>query len=138
MRASGGPDVASAAGVSVAQVAQSRNASLTANLNAGSAVTLFTPTAVGVWRISAVEATINTPTGATLPSLTVGWTDAGGVARTYILLATAATSANTTLAVGSVIIYTNGSTAVTVTSASYAAGSGTALAYDLAIVAERI
>ena len=112
---------------------------LTANYNAGSAKTLVTPIVSGsVYRISAVEATTNTPTGATLPSLTVGWTDAAGVARTEVLLASTSTSASTTLVQSTTLVHTNGSTAVTVTSASYAAGSGTALQYEIAVTCEQL
>ena len=109
---------------------------LSANLNGGSGVTLFTPTVATMYRITALEAPNVTATGATLPSLTVGWTDIGGIARTAVILASTSTSASSTYVFGSLDIYTNGSTAVTITGASYAAGSGTALAYNLAVVAE--
>jgi hypothetical protein len=112
---------------------------LTANYNSGSAKTLYTPVATNsVFRVCSVEATTNTPTAGTLPSLTVGWTDPASVARTLALYATASSSANTTLSQACVVIHTNGSTAITVTSAGYAAGSGTALAYELAVSLEEI
>lgn len=123
--------------------------SLSANYNAGSAKTLFTPTAAVAWRITATEFSVNSPTGATLPSLTLGWTDAGGTAKTLALFSSTgsvsaagvyATNYAATTASGGIEarIYTNNSTAVTVTSASYAAGSGTALNYALAITAEQL
>ena len=117
---------------------QSLNTGLTANFNAGSAVTIFTPIVPTMVRIAAVEATGNSPTSASLPKLTVGWTDASGIARTLDILATTSTSSSGTVATGAgtCYIFTNNSTPVTVTSASYAAGSGTALAYSLAISCE--
>ena len=123
--------------------------SLSANYNSGSAKTLFTPSVAVAWRITATEFSVNSPTGATLPSLTLAWTDAGGTAKTLALFSSTgsvsaagvyATNYAATTASGGiqVIIYTNNSTAVTVTSASYAAGSGTALSYALAIAAEQL
>jgi len=122
---------------------------LSANYNSGSAKTIFTPTAPTALRITATEFSTNIPTGATLPSLTLGWTDAGGTAKTLALFSSTgsvsaagvyATNYAATTASGGIqaTIYTNNSTAVTVTSASYAGGSGTALVYALAISAEAI
>ena len=121
--------------------------SLSANYNAGSAKTIFTPSADTALRITVTEFSTNAPTGATLPSLTLGWMDAGGTAKTLALLSSTgsvsaagvyATNYAATTASGGIqaLIYTNNSTVVTVTSASYAAGSGTALTYALAITAE--
>jgi hypothetical protein len=122
---------------------------LSANYNSGSAKTIFTPTAPTALRITATEFSTNIPTGATLPSLTLGWTDAGGTMKTLALFSSTssvsaagvyATNYAATTASGGIqaVIYTNSSTAVTVTSASYAAGSGTALTYALAITAEAL
>ncbi len=122
---------------------------LYANYNSGSAKTIYTPTAATALRVSVTELSTNTPTGATLPSLTLGWTDAGGTAKTLALLSSTgsvsaagvyATNYAAITASGGiqVVIFTNSSTVVTVTSASYAAGSGTALTYALAISAEAI
>ena len=130
-------------GVTVSQgvaseIYQTLNSSLNANFNAGSAVTMFTPTVAKAYRITACMGSNVAATGGTLPSLTVGWTDAGGVARTYTLLASTSTSATTDYVQGTLVIYTNNSTAVTITSAAYAAGSGTALTYSLSVTAEAL
>jgi len=119
-------------------IAQSLATAQPANFNSGTPLTLFTPTVAAMYRISALVATANTPTGATNPSITIGWTDASGVARTFILIATASTSANTVMNQASMVIYTNNATAVTATWAGYAAGSGTALQYNTALTAEAL
>jgi hypothetical protein len=121
-------------------------ASLTANYNSGSAYTLFTPLSASSATICASEASANTPTGATLPQLQLGWTDPTSTAKTVNLLASTGSvssksvyatngiNSSSTASAGSCAkIITNGSTAVTITSSSYAAGSGTALSYDLVV-----
>lgn len=120
------------------EIYQTLNPTLSANFNAGSAVTMFTPTVAKAYRISACMGANVAATAGTMPSLTVGWTDAGGIARTFILLASTVTSATSDYVQGSLRIYTDNSTAVTITSASYAAGSGTALTYSLAVTAEAL
>lgn len=110
-----------------------------ANFNSGSAKTLVTPTVSGsVYRIVASEFPVVAATGGTLPSLTIGYTDRAGIARTFAMWTTTSTSANSTFVQNSVLIETNGSTAITATSAGYAAGSGTALSYDLMIAVEQM
>jgi hypothetical protein len=119
---------------------------LAANFNSGSAYTIYTPQTPTDLLICATEFSANVPTGATLPSLTLGWTDATATPKTVTLLASTGSissksayatnginSSNTALGGSCAEIGTNSSTPVTVTSASYAAGSGTALTYDLLI-----
>ena len=144
--ATGGPITVQGGNVPY-EVFTTLQANLSANFNAGSAQTLFTPTANTALRICVLEVSSNVPTGATLPSLTVGWTDATGTAKTQALIASTGSvsskgayatngiNASNAATAGACMdpIVTNTATAVTVTSASYAAGSGTALTYDLAI-----
>ena len=118
------------------EIFQDLQSSLNADYNSGTAKTLFTPTVAKAYRISAAMGANVAATAGTMPSLTVGWTDVGGIARTFTLLAQTITSATSDYVQGSLKIYTDNATAVTVTSASYAAGSGTALTYSLAITAE--
>lgn len=113
---------------------------LTANYNSGSAKTVFTPTTGTVLRVTAMQAiTTAATTGAatsTLPSLTLGWTDAGGIARTLVLLATSSTNTTAVYESGTTLIHTNSSTVVTVTSASYASDTAAQMAYDLVVTVE--
>lgn len=120
---------------------------LAANYNAGSAKTVFTPTATSVLRLTATEYSQNVPTNASLPSLTVSWTDSSNTAQTLAILAVTAavgaagvyaTNYASTTAKGgtSILITTNNSTPVQITSAGYAAGSGTAMQYALIFTVE--
>jgi hypothetical protein len=110
---------------------------LTANYNAGSAKTIFTPTIASQLRISFSQAiTTAATTSSTFPSLTLGWTDVGGIARTKALVATSATNTTAVEADGVVVITTNGSTVVTVTSASYASNTAAQMAYALSVTTE--
>jgi hypothetical protein len=122
---------------------------LAANYNSGTAQTIFTPTTTSILRISFIEYSQNAPTGATLPSLTLSWSDASNTAQTLaIFSATGSVSAAgvyatnyaslTTKGSIEVVIMTNASTPVKVTSASYAAGSGTALQYALGVTVEQL
>lgn len=114
---------------------------LTANYNAGAAKTVFTPTAITMLRISAASQVVNTPTNGTLPSLAVTFTDKAGVARSVPLWGTQTginSDAYLTATTQSIVIATNASTAVQITSAGYAAGSGAALGYYLAVTVEQL
>jgi hypothetical protein len=120
----------------------SLNPALTTNYNAGSAQTIFTPVAPTALRVSWSQA-IDVPatTGAatsTFPSLTLGWTDVGGIARTQQLVATSVTNTTAVISQGDTIIYTNGATIVTVTSAGYTSNTAAQMTYALAIIAETI
>jgi hypothetical protein len=119
-----------------AEVYKSLSAGLTANFNSGSPQTLFTPTVAAAYRISWTQAIVVAGSvSSTFPSLTLGWTDVGSIARTKTLVATSAVNTTAVESDGSAIIYTNNATAVTVTSASYAS-SAAGMTYSLAITAE--
>ena len=122
-----------------AEVFQVLSSGLTANYNSGSAKTLFTPSAAGQWRISFSQAITQAATSSsTMPSLTLAWTDAAGISRTKTLVATSTANSTSTESDGVAVIYTNGSTAVTITSASYASSGATAMKYDLSVTAEQL
>jgi hypothetical protein len=117
------------------------SATLTTNYNGGAAKTVFTPTAITMLRISAASQVVNTPTNGTLPSLTVSFTDKAGVARSVPLWGTQTginSDAYLTATAQSIVIATNASTAVQITSAGYVAGTGTALEYYLAVTVEQL
>lgn len=112
-------------------------ASLTANYNAGNAKTIFTPTAPSQLRISYSQAlTIVATTTSTFPSLTLGWTDVGGVARTKMLVSADSTNTTAVESDGVVVLTTDGSTVVTVTSAGYASNTAAQMAYALTVTTE--
>lgn len=117
----------------------SLNPALTANFNAGSPQTVVTPVAQSVYRVSFTQAIV-IPDGAssTFPSLTLAWSDPGGIARTKVLVATSATNTTAVESDGAAVIYTNSSTPVTVTSASYASGTSATMTYALALVVEQL
>jgi hypothetical protein len=110
---------------------------LTANYNAGGAKTIFTPSAVTVLRVSWSQAiVVAATTSSTFPSLTLSWTDVGGISRTQQLVATSATNTTAVQSQGDTIIYTNNAGPVAVTSASYASNAAAQMTYALAIFAE--
>ena len=120
-----------------AEVNQIASTGLTANYNAGSAATIFTPTTASQLRISYSQAiTTADAVSSTFPSLTLGWTGAGGIARTKTLVATSATNTTAVESDGVVVITTNASTPVTLTSASYASNTPATMAYALSVTTE--
>jgi hypothetical protein len=112
---------------------------LTGNYNAGSPETLITPTVPSLYRISFSQAIVVVdPSSSTMPSLTLGWSDPGGIARTKILVATSTTNTTAVEIDGDAVIYTNNSSPVTITSASYASNTPSTMTYALAIVIEQL
>jgi hypothetical protein len=115
---------------------------LTANYNAGSAQTIFTPSAVTVLRVSWSQAiVVAATTGAatsTFPSLTLSWTDVGGITRTQTLVSTSTTNTTAVQSQGVTVIYTNNSGPVSVTSASYASNTAAQMTYALTVYAETL
>ena len=115
---------------------------LTANYNAGTAATIFTPTVATTLRVTVtVATTVAATTGAatsTMPSITLGWTDQGGIARTLTMIATSTGNTTTYHATATAQIYTNASTAVTITAANYASNTAAQMTYYLVAVTEVI
>jgi hypothetical protein len=111
-----------------------------ANYNGGSAKTIFTPTAASTIRISLAQyMTQSASSSSTFPSLTIGWTDPGGVARTATVVSTYSgnvTTNGSAQASGVFCVFTNASTPVTITSASYASSGATPMQYCLSVVTE--
>ncbi len=112
---------------------------LGANYNSGSAKTIVSsPTAGTVWKISGVQSlTRAATTSSTFPSLTLGWTDAGGIARTATLVSTSASNATTVTTPFSQVVHVN-ATNVTLTSAAYATSGATSMQYSLAYAVEQL
>ena len=120
-----------------AEVNQILASAQAANYNSGSAVTVFTPSAASMVRITYTQmVTQAATTSCVTPSLTVGWTDVGGIARTNAVITTGSTNATTVYNFGSIVVYTNASTAVTVTSAGYTSVGATPMQYALAVTTE--
>ncbi len=110
---------------------------LTANFNSGSAKTVFTPAVATQLLISYSQAiVIAASSSSTFPSLTLGWTDVGGIARTKTLVATSTTNTTAVESDGTAVVYTNSSTPVTITSASYASSGATSMEYTLALTVQ--
>jgi len=121
------------------EVFRSLNPALTANYNAGAPQTVVTPTAPSVYRVSFSQAIVVVDAmSSTFPSLTLAWSDPGGIARTKVLVATSATNTTAVESDGDAIIYTNGSTPVTVTSASYASNTPATMTYALGLIVEQL
>ena len=84
----------------------------------------------GLYRVSLYEVSTNTPTSATLPAFTVVYTDAdSATAVTDTLADVASVSAIGTVNQGQFLVSVAAAGTIVVATTSYAAGSGTALAY---------
>jgi hypothetical protein len=116
------------------------NLDLTAQDANISATTLFTPAASGMYSIS-IYIIVTTADGAssTLPSVTIGWTDADNTtAQTQLVTATSAGNSLTTFKNGTCVINAATGVAVTYATASYASGTPTAMKYSLHIRIESL
>jgi hypothetical protein len=113
---------------------------LSASYNSGSAKTIFTPTAATLLRVTVTEyITVAATTGAatsTLPSVTLSWTDESGISRTNTMIATSTTNTTAVYFTATVLIQTNSSTAVQVTSAGYASNTASQMQYSLVTTVE--
>ena len=120
-------------------VYQSLSTGLTANFNAGAALTLYTPTTPAQFRVVFSQAITHAATSASvMPSLTLAWTDAAGVSRTKTIVATSSANTTSTETDGVAVIYTNGSTPIQVTSASYSSTGSVSMTYDLSLSLEAL
>jgi hypothetical protein len=73
-----------------------------------------------------------------MPSLTLGYTDEDGIARTNVLLATNTGNTTATKVNQWDLIRTNTSTAVTITSAGYASNTANTMTYRLICTVEQL
>ena len=89
-------------------------------------------TAAGLYEVELYEVSANAPTSATLPAITVTYTDAETSGSITLTLAdvTAVSAANVTHQ-GSFTVNAAASSNIVVATTSYAAGSGTALSYNV-------
>lgn len=121
-----------------------RQVGLQSNYNGGAPVVVFIPTTTSMWRISFYEAVDVPASGgssngtSTMPSLTLQYTDAGGVFRTLVLIADDHhNSTSLSIAWGVVPIYVLAGQAITLTSADYASNLP-GMAYELAVTGENL
>ena len=86
----------------------------------------------GLYKVSLYEVSSNTPTAATLPAITVVYTDldtAGSITDT--LASVGSVSSAGVVNQGSFIVNAGVGTNIVIATTSYAAGSGTALSYNI-------
>jgi hypothetical protein len=111
-------------------VAQKAIASAQTGNNAN--VLTFTAPAAGLYEISLYEVSINTPTAATLPAITVTYTDLDASASvTETLASVGSVSAAGVINQGRFLVNVAAGGTVVIATTSYAAGSGTALSYTV-------
>ena len=115
-------------------------AALTANYNSGSAKTIYegingTDTILAVKGVQAINRSATS--SSTFPSLTLSWTDPGGISRTQTLVATSTGNATSVITSFVTAIHVKAGTAVTLTSASYASSGATSMQYSLGYTVKR-
>lgn len=121
---------AGAGWVPLTGVAQKAVASAQVANNAN--VLTFTAPVAGVYEVNLYEVSTNVPTGATLPAITVTYTDLdSATAVTDTLASVGAVSAKGVVNQGSFLVSVAAAGTIVVATTSYAAGSGTALAYTV-------
>ena len=94
-------------------------------------VLTYTAPATGLYEVSLYIVATNTATGATVPSVTVVYTDADANVAETDTLSGGSSSAAGTFFQGSFITNVKQAGTIVVATTSYAAGSGTALAYTV-------
>jgi hypothetical protein len=98
-------------------------------LTANKTLLTYTAQATGLYRVSNYIVAANTATGATLPAITTVFTDDASAVATTHTLASASTSAAGTISEETYLVHVAVGTTIVTATTSYAAGSGTALAY---------
>jgi hypothetical protein len=97
-------------------------------------VLTFTALSAGLYQVNLYEISANTPTGATLPAITVVYTDnETATSVTDTLADVASVSSEGVVNQGSFIVNVAAAGTIVVATTSYAAGSGTALAYNIKV-----
>jgi len=116
-----------------ANIAVANIALLAQTANVANVLTYAVPAnSGGQWLVTLYETASNTPTGATLPAVTVTYTDRDTSASiTQTVASVGSVSANTTVSQATLVINPAVSTNIVIATTSYAAGSGTALAYNI-------
>lgn len=116
--------------VPLSNVAQKAIASAQVANNAN--VLTFTAPISGLYEVDLYEVSINTPTAATLPAITVTYTDLDASASvTDTLASVGSVAAAGVVNQGSFLVNVAAKGTIVVATASYAAGSGTALSYTV-------
>jgi len=107
---------------------------LTALVANNTNVYTFTALAGGMYQVNLYEVSSNTPTGATLPAITVVYTDnETATSVTDTLADVTSVSSEGVVNQGSFIVNVAAGGTIVVATTSYAAGSGTALAYNIKV-----
>jgi hypothetical protein len=91
----------------------------------------YTAQATGLYEVANYIVAQNTATAATLPAITTVFTDYDSAVATTHTLADASTSAAGTISEETYLVHIQVGTTIVLATTSYAAGSGTALAYGL-------
>ena len=95
-------------------------------------VMTFTAPASGLYRVDLYEVSTNVPTAATLPSITVTYTDLdANVSVTDTLASVGSVAAAGVVNQGTFLVNVKAGATVVVATTGYVAGSGTALAYTV-------
>lgn len=107
-------------------------AQATAQVANNANVQTFAAAQAGVYEVDLFEVSTNTPTGATLPAITVTYTEAlSGASVTFTLASVGSVSAAGVVNQGQVFVNVAAGSNIVIATTSYAAGSGTALAYAI-------
>jgi len=132
--------IASTAYVDASLLASDSQTALTANYNSGSAKSIVaTPVAGAVYVLSGEQACNRAASSSsTFPALTLGYTDAGGIARTVALVTTSSSNATTLVTNFSVSIHASSAAAIMLTSASYVSSGATTMQYSLGYALKRV
>jgi hypothetical protein len=95
-------------------------------------VLTFTAPASGLYEVDLYEVSTNTPTAATLPAITAVYTDLdANVSVTQTVADATGVSAAGVIVTGKLLVNLKAGGTVVIATTSYAAGSGTALAYTV-------
>lgn len=87
----------------------------------------------GLYKVDFYETSANAPTGATLPALTIAYTDGDTAGSITSTLASASASAANVVNQGTFLINAAAASNIVLATTSYAAGSGTALAFNVKV-----
>jgi hypothetical protein len=114
-------------------------AHVTAQVANNTNILTYTVPVVGMYRVSLYEVSTNTPTGATLPAFTVVFTDSdSATVVTDTLADVTGVSAIGAVNQGQFLVSVAAAGTIVVATTSYAAGSGTALAYAVKVRVEYV
>lgn len=111
-----------------------------ANFNSGSAFTLLSAPATGVYRVTVYSIVTQAATNSsTLPSNTVGWTDpTSSITQSFAATATNSGNTTTTFVQNSILIYAKTGTNITLTQAGFASSGATGMQFTIVATVEAL